>query len=234
MKIVSSLLFVLLIVSCIDKKNDIIRNKNVSIINYQVDSVYYKIDVINDGEKELFLVTNNYVVGDSIIGGISNYNNHKKAYNIIKKNPDFKKTSVHILSRIFYVEDNQLTQIAKILNRDDEFYYPILKQGYLMEPAVIDRKMISGGYLRIQQISDYQLGGKYLNLVYYKNKWVIFTKEIDNPTKGLPAYCQGYCVDTLFIDNNLNNDSFNEFFYSSGYCKCFETKKTQLRKVSRL
>ncbi|MFC6097120.1 hypothetical protein ACFPVY_10740 [Flavobacterium qiangtangense] len=224
MKTVSSLLFILLILSCRDKKNDIIQNRNVSIIDYQADSVYYKIDVINDGEKELFLVTNNYAVGDSIIGGISNYNNHKKGYNLINENPDLKKLSVYILSRIFYIEDNQSTQIAKISNRDDEFNYLILKQGYFMEPAIIDGKRISGGYLRIQEISDYQLGGKYLNLVYYKNKWIVFTKEIDNPTKGLPAYCQGYCVDTLFIDNDLNKGSFNEFFYSSGYCKCFETK----------
>ncbi|WP_291131834.1 hypothetical protein [Flavobacterium sp. UBA7682] len=224
MKIVNRtllILFVFFIVSCKDKSSDSIKRQNTSVVDYQADSVYYKIDVVGDGEKELFLMTNNYVVGDSVIGGISNNDNYTKANKMVTDDPShYKEGNISILSRIFFYEDKRFNQIASIYSSDVEFHYPILKQGNSFKPIIIDGEKFYGGFLRVQEISDYYLGGRYVNMIYYKNKWRIYSKEIDNPTKGLVPYPKGYCIDSTLVSYNLNKNGFNEIFYLGDGFKC--------------
>lgn len=211
----------LFIISCTNKNLKSIKNKNISIIDFQKDSVFYKIDVMNDGENELFLMTNNFVISnDSIIGGIENYDNHRKASEIINTNKNYENSEIKIVSKVFFYENNSFKQIAKISSRTDEFTYPILKQGNFFEHIIIDDKKFGGGFLRIQEVSDYYIGGRYINMIYFKNKWRIYSKEIDNPTKALVQYPRGYCVDSTAVNYDLNKSDFNEIFFLGNGFKC--------------
>ncbi len=224
MKTVNRLIIGIIIVFCFSCKNDkftMMNNKRISIIDYQADSVFYKIDVIGDGEKELFLMTNNYVVGDSIIGGISNEANYDKANEMVKNNSSaYKESNILILSKVYFYNNKKFDQIASIYSRDDEFTYPILKQGYSFKTMFVDGEKFNGSFLRIQEVSDYYSGGRYVNMIYYKNKWRIYSKEIDNPTKGLIPYPKGYCIDSTMVNYDLNKNGFNEIFYLGNGFKC--------------
>ena len=57
-------------------------------------------------------------------------------------------------------------------------------------------------------------------MIYYKNKWQVYSKEIDNPTGALTGYPKGYCIDTTMTNYDLNKNDFNEIFYLGNDFKC--------------
>ena len=215
MKTANNIFYILIIISftCCTNKSFNGQNKNtLSVINYDADSVYYKIDVKDDGNPETFLVCKNYIVGDSLIGSYNDAN-RKKAYQLISENKNFDKFRVMLLYNIFYLEDSTYKKISTIKYDDDLLTYPILKQG-LFSDKIIFRKNLKRegiGYLKIMEVSDYSYDCRVINMIYSNHKWQVFSKEIINNqgTFGVPTE---YSLDTMNIDFNFNKIYFPQVF----------------------
>lgn len=126
------ILFFLLLIGC--NKRTVWENSN-SLIDYNSDSVYYKIDVLGDKEKESFLVTREISIQDSSFGGYA-YENWQRAWNYSKTKDD----NPSFLYKIHFYTDNKYKEFSKLLFRADGITYPVLKQGQFSNLYEISKK----------------------------------------------------------------------------------------------
>ena len=205
-------MILILLVSC---KENIISKKSSKVDNlYNPDSIYYNIDITwneNGVEEELFLITRNIIVSDSIFGGYDNNENWKRAWKYMKKNypetecPNFKYN-------IYMYENDKFNEFASIIYDGRDITYPSLRQG---EFSNLNSNFLKGKYkdlsasnfLRIMEISNDDLDSRCINVIYNDKKWTIISKEILKHNYELK-----YCIDTTDNNFSLRNMYFNYIF----------------------
>lgn len=216
MKIANRLCFFMFFIVLSGCKDKILHSKQYNaIIEYDTDSVYYRIDVMGDENKELFMVTREILVADSSFGGYT-YKNWQKAWAYSKtKYKTDEKVIPDLLYKIHFYKNNDYEEFSKLIFRADGLTYPVLKSGQFTNLNVVSKKNLEHAgtqYLKIMEISDTNLSCKSINLVYKNKKWQVFSKEVISYS--------GYCLDT--IRNNFDIDLIrfdNIFIYDSEF-KC--------------
>lgn len=127
MKTVNRLYYFMFFITLFGCEDKTFQNNQCSeIIDYTTDSVYYKIDVVGDEDKESFLVTKEIVVADSSFGRYI-YKNWQEAW-------VYSKTIEHapnFLYKIYFYKNGNYEEFSKLIFRTDGITYPILKHGQL-------------------------------------------------------------------------------------------------------
>ena len=206
------LLFVImLIVSCKETTINKMTNKKSfsSVIDYEMDSIFYRINAKSDFEQEVFLMTKNIIVKDSLFG-IYTYQKWQEAWKYAKE----KDTEPLFLYELSILEDESFKTISRLIFNPSWMLYPVLKTGIHSDtnPVVIKTKDLSSlSYLKIMTLSEINLNCTATNIRFINNRWEIFSREILNyDDSGGP---RGYCLDTLSIDLKLDTLYFNRAFY---------------------
>jgi len=217
MKIANRLYFFMLFIVLSGCKDKISHSKQYNaIIDHDADSVYYRIDVMGDENKELFMVTREILVADSAFGGYT-YKNWQKAWAYSKaKYKTDKKIIPDLLYKIYFYENNDYKVISKIMFDGNGTTYPILKKGQFSNLKEISKKNLDHEgiqYLKIMEISDTDLSCKSINLIYKNKKWQVFSKEVISHN--------GYCLDTIRNNFDIDLIRFDNIFIHESDFKCF-------------
>lgn len=213
MKIVNSLIPLLILIFSSSCKENKILEKSFKIKNpYNLDSIYYHIDV--DGNKvgkELFLITKSITVADSLFGGANDNENWERAWKYMKKKypemgcPNFTYS-------ISMYENRRFNEFTSIVYDGRDITYPSLRQGELsnLNSSVLMgkyKKLAVSDFLRIMEINNDNLDTKSINLIYKNKKWTVISKEILNHNYNLE-----YCIDTTNNDFSLKKMNIHYIF----------------------
>jgi hypothetical protein len=214
MKTVSKIIFFIVFiffVSCLEPtgSHKITEKSFPSVIDHEMDSIFYRIDAKGDFEKEVFLMTKNIIVKDSSFGTYT-YQKWQEAWKYAKQN-DSEPLFLYELS---ILEDESFKTISRLVFNPSWMLYPVLKTGIHSDtnPVVRKEKDISSlSYLKIMTLSEINLNCTATNIRFINKRWEIFSREILNyDDSGGP---RGYCLDTLSIDFKLDTLYFNRAFY---------------------
>jgi hypothetical protein len=224
MKIVNSVLVILLALSFLSCKEKKIKNKIFKKeLVYNSDSIYYNIDVVwneNGLDEELFLVTKNISVADSIFGCYNNKENWKRAWNFMKEKYP-KSQCPNFTYNIHINENGKFHEFASIVYDARDITYPILRQGEFSNSnsnilKSKNNQIETSNFLRIMEVNNDNLDSKSMNVVYKNMKWNIVSKEIINHNYKLE-----YCIDTSENNFSLKKMNFHYIFdYPQSNFKC--------------
>jgi hypothetical protein len=223
MKTVNSIIILLFmtLLSCnkkrdIDSKKTDINSQVYAIISnkYNPDSIFYNIDVEwneNGVQEELFLITKNITVADSLFGAANNNKNWERAWKYMKKK--YPEMGCPNFTYSLSVYDNRkFNEFASIVYDGRDITFPSLRQGEfsnLNSSALMGKykKIAISNFLRIMEISNDNLDTKSINLIYKNKKWIVISKEILSHNYQLK-----YCIDTTNNDFSLKKMNIHYVF----------------------
>ena len=197
------------IISC-SKKN---KNDDVyqSTIDFDRDTVVYKIDVKGNEEKETFLIIRQIYVQDSCFGSLTEknerdavlYSKHKDLQPILKY---FVKTK----EKKTYVDLWEINE-----PNTDNISFPILEKGIVLKK--INEKESAEDYkcLRVINRNTHNFNLQSINFIYENKSWIAKSREKIN--LDLESQFIGHCIDTTYLPLNFGfkNDKPNTIdFYT--------------------
>lgn len=228
MKIVSNLLFVLLIilVSCKQHQNNDINNfiATKSYINYNADTVMYKLNANKENGEQTFMLVRKIYVRDSCFGNFSNEINYEKAFKYLRtilndtiSHPYFKYT-VHVFQK------DSLKKLWDIITYEfgcDNIFFPVLE---VIDGYTVNKKTYP--LLRVMQKNVLTLNNRSLNFLFDKdNNWKLISKEMIT-TDGQFNINNGYCIDT--ITKNIGHNSPNAPRNEINFISAFDSEETRI------
>jgi hypothetical protein len=197
----------LIFISC-NRNNNIkeLVQKNIPVIDYDKDTVVYRIDVKDDNiekrNNETFYVVRNLYANNISLGSYSQEKEHS-VFNIYRSNDTI---NLYLKFSVFIKEKNRLLKLWDIdTPNTDNIEYPILEQGATVNEHKKKNDLKSVytyryNILRIKSKRDAYPDFECLNFRLNKdNSWALISKEKLNTT--IPPI-NGYCIDT--ISKNLN------------------------------
>ena len=197
------LCIVLITISCRQEHKYNILDKlsdNVSVVDYNTDTILYKLKLSETGEPSIFMVVKGVYVRGLYFG---NYNkkNWDSAYSYVKRNRlwyPVLKHDIYVLTR-----DNKFRKLWYI---DDVIiegtYYIVLEAG---EADPVEADNIHGRYVRIILRDNTGIGFYSLNFSIDENyKWRLVSKETLDKEQSTEtrSFYNTYCIDTT--SKNLN------------------------------
>lgn len=202
-------------ISCNHDKTNKLSNE--ALVDYDADSVFYKIDVKDDEVKEEFLVIRELFVRDSLFG-MYNYDNAQRAFKYAKQN----NYNPYLLYNVSIKENGHEYKVfSRLLFGVDGITYPILSQGFFSGIDVVSKKNYEHDgptYLKIKEVSNFNLNCRCININLYKGNWEVFSKESIKyehyKDRGL------YCIDTVQSNSLINVIQFNRLFDYEGRFDC--------------
>ncbi|MFJ1382428.1 MULTISPECIES: hypothetical protein [Capnocytophaga] len=211
---------VLLLIGC-NQENNI--STNAPTMDYERDSIFYRINIY-DGkkrEKEMVLLTREYIVGDSIFGGIEVSENLDKAINyreLVNKKEETNK-SIKYLNTIFIEDKGKFQKVMNFKSCSDDIIVlrsseqsDFIKNGYTTNGC--------GGseYLRVLQMDIFNMTQRSINICYdeQEKQWNVFSIEYIEFDKNRKAH---YCIDSTTYYRGYSKDEYEIYdFNLKGNC----------------
>ena len=197
------------IISC-SKKN---KNDDVyqSTIDFDRDTVVYKIDVKGNEEKETFLIIRQIYVQDSCFGSLTEKN--ERAAVLYSKHKDLQpilKYFVKTKEKKTYVDLWEINE-----PNTDNISFPILEKGIVLKK--INEKESAEDYkcLRVINRNTHNFNLQSINFIYENKSWIAKSREKIN--LDLESQFIGHCIDTTYLPLNFGfkNDKPNTIdFYT--------------------
>jgi hypothetical protein len=225
MKIVSKIIFVILItlISCNKKKSlrdkDNVLNSASSYVNYDADSVFYKISVGYENnnyykdkkENLLFLITREVYVDDKNLGGFSQFNWYNSAKKLSTKGKNaFLVTKIGI-KKIDKTYDFIWKFDSEISFNNESYGVHELNISLDDSYATYNNKLESRLHITFKTVGE-DNGYKLYTLSYtYTNKqWQLVSRErICTIKNDINHEKMGYCVDTINSNCQTSGNKFN-------------------------
>jgi hypothetical protein len=176
---------------------------DVSFVDFDADTVYYKIDVHGDEKKETFMVTREIMVADSSFGNY-NWDNWVKAWDYSKTKASGPYGVPDFLYQIHFFKNKKFEPLAKLYYDPYVSSYPTLKSGMFSNLTVVSPKDFEHEgtqFLRIMNESYVEFDFQSINLTYKNEKWEVFSFEEYHETR--------YCIDTITYNYDLKYVNFD-------------------------
>jgi hypothetical protein len=189
------LILSVVIFSCSKKNENIERYQ--STIDFDRDTVVYKIDVKDDDKKETFLVIRQVYVQDSCFG-FFNDKNERAAFLYAKS-----KESQPILKYLVKIKEKQYLKDLWEINEPntDKISFPILEKGIVLKKINEKESVEEYKILRIINRNNHNFNLQSINFKHENKSWVVKSREKIN--LDLENQFIGHCIDTAYLPLHL-------------------------------
>lgn len=203
------LILSLILFSCSKKKTN--EEGYQSTIDFDRDTVVYKIDVKDDDEKETFLVIRQIYVQDSCFGFFTEKN--ERAAFLYSKRKDLQPILKYTVKT---KEKSHIKDLWEINEPNtDKMSFPILEKGIVLKKINEKESVEDYKILRVINRNNHNFNLQSINFKHENNSWVAKSREKIN--LDLETQFIGHCVDTTYLPLNFGfkNDKPNTIdFYT--------------------
>jgi hypothetical protein len=210
------LLTLILLISC--NKNIKNPSENISVVDFDVDSIFYKVDLSQSENKTTFLIVKKIYVNDSCFGIYSSYNNVRRA----------AKYAVSIKRQYFYVHELLVKGkfgYKKLWNLVESSAHPDVYSDLQSDTkyhTIKDTNEIITDYVFLKIVrKQKKFSGETfsLNFKFDRNfSWHLISKERIVTDENLQRSI-GYCRDTISKLLTESDDVGNEINFDIAFSK---------------